>query len=57
EVGTDFSQTERSYDVVLTTHFDDRKGLKTYSEHPVHRPVVETLRGLCSSSVVVDYES
>ncbi len=56
EVGRDFSASERSYDVVLTTHFDDQAGLNTYISHPEHLPVVKLIRSLCSGSVVVDYE-
>ena len=56
EIGIDFAQSERSYDIVLTTHFDDRSGFDTYGPHPKHIPVKETMRALCSSSVVVDYE-
>ena len=56
EIGIDFTQGERSYDIILTTLFDDRKGFDTYSPHPKHIPVIETMRALCSSSVVVDYE-
>jgi len=57
EVGTDFKESERSYDLVLTTHFDDREGLQTYADHPVHQPVIQTVRSLCVGSVVVDYET
>ncbi len=56
EIGVDFAQSERSYDIVLTTHFDDRNGFDTYGPHPKHIPVIETMRALCSSSVVVDYK-
>lgn len=55
EVGQDVSGSERSYDVVLTTHFDNEEDLKTYISHEVHLPVVEKIRALCSGSVVVDY--
>ncbi len=55
EVGQDYSESERSYDVVLTTHFDNQEGLKTYISHEVHLPVVDKIRSLCSGSVVVDY--
>jgi len=57
EVGRDYCGSERSYDVVLTTHFDDREGLNTYISHPNHLPVVTKIRSLCSHSVVVDYET
>ena len=56
EVGVDISKTERSSDIVLTTHFDDMEGLKTYASHPVHQPVIDILRKLCSSISAVDYE-
>ncbi len=57
EIGTDFLNSERSYDIVLTTFFDDREGLKTYAGHKNHLPVVKKMRSLCSSSIVVDYET
>jgi hypothetical protein len=57
EIGTDFLCSERSYDIVLTAHFDDQDGLKTYAGHKNHLPVVDKMRSLCSSSIVVDYES
>jgi hypothetical protein len=56
EIGTDFLESDRSYDIVLTAHFDNQEGLKTYSSHKNHLPVVKIMRSLCSSSVVVDYE-
>ena len=56
EVGEDYSASERSYDIVLTTHFDDKEGLKVYAGHKNHLPVIEIMRSLCSGSVVVDYE-
>ncbi|MFQ5673620.1 MAG: Dabb family protein [Nitrospinales bacterium] len=57
EVGVDFNGSERSFDVILTTHFDDRQGLKIYTDHKNHQPVRETMRALCSNSVVIDYET
>ena len=56
EVGIDFKESERSFDLVLTTHFDDRTGLETYAGHEVHQPVIQLARSLCSQTVVVDYE-
>ncbi len=55
EVGTDFKASERSYDLVLTTHFDDEKGLLDYAQHPKHLPVLDTMKELTISSIVVDY--
>ncbi len=57
EVGTDITHSERSYDIVLTTHFDSQKDLKHYSAHPNHQPVLKTMRVLCSKMAVVDYET
>ena len=57
EVGEDFKHSERSFDLVLTTHFEDRQGLETYAEHQVHQPVIQLARSLCSQTVVVDYET
>ena len=56
EIGTDFLESDRSYDIVLTAHFENQEGLKIYSSHENHLPVVKIMRSLCSSSVVVDYE-
>jgi hypothetical protein len=56
EIGVNFTASDRSYDIVLTTEFDDRESLSAYGPHPKHLPVVEIVRSLCSESVVVDYE-
>ena len=57
EVGIDFKQSDRSYDLVLITHFENKEGLEIYASHEVHQPVIRTLRALCSHSIVVDYET
>ena len=56
EVGEDFKGSGRSFDLVLTTHFDNLRGLETYAGHKVHQPVIQLARSLCSQTVVVDYE-
>ena len=56
EIGAAFLSSERSYDIVLTAFFDNHEGLKAYAGHKNHLPVVEKMRSLCSSSIVVDYE-
>ncbi len=56
EVGIDYKGSERSFDIVLTTHFDNKEGLEVYAKHPNHLPVVAILKELYTSSVVVDYE-
>lgn len=55
EVGTDYNGHNRSFDIVLTTHFDNKEGLEIYQEHKNHIPVRDTMRKLCSTSAVVDY--
>jgi len=55
EIGLDFQNSDRSYDIVLTTHFEDKAGFDAYKGHPNHLPVIDEMRKLCSSSVVVDY--
>ena len=56
EVGTDYLGSESSYDIVLTTHFDDKEGLDVYRTHKNHIQVVNLIKELCLGSVVVDYE-
>ncbi len=56
EIGLDFKHSDRSYDLVITTVFDDAAGLEVYATHPNHLPVIQTIRELTSGSVVVDYE-
>jgi hypothetical protein len=56
EVGEDFKSSDRSFDLVLTTHFENRQGLETYAGHKVHQPVIQLAQSLCSQTVVVDYE-
>jgi hypothetical protein len=56
EVGVDFKNSDRSYDLVLTTHFDDKEDFKIYEAHPFHQPVIATMVSLCTTSIAVDYE-
>ena len=54
EVGTDLKKSKRSYYIVFITHFDYQEGLAAYALHPSNLPVIDTMRELSSSSVVVD---
>ena len=56
EIGSDFLESERSYDIVLIAQFDNQEDLNFYTQHENHLPVVKIMRSLCSSSVVVDYK-
>ena len=56
EIGVDITESDRSYDIILTTEFDNQEDLNKYGPHPYHQPVVKVIKSLCSGSIVVDYE-
>lgn len=55
EVGIDISRSERSFDLVLTSMFDDQEGLNAYAPHPAHQEVVSVIKEVTTLSKVVDY--
>ncbi|HEX5670478.1 MAG TPA: Dabb family protein [Sulfuricurvum sp.] len=55
EVGVDISRSERSFDLVLTSMFEDQAGLNAYAVHPAHLDVVNVIKEVTSVSKVVDY--
>ncbi|MCX6073223.1 MAG: Dabb family protein [Campylobacterales bacterium] len=55
EVGIDISRSERSFDLVLTSTFDDQEGLSVYAVHPEHLAVVNVIKEVTTLSKVVDY--
>jgi len=55
EVGIDISRSERSFDMVLTSTFEDQEGLNDYAVHPAHLEVVSVIKEVASLSKVVDY--
>jgi len=55
EVGVDISRSERSFDLVLTSIFEDQAGLGAYAVHPAHLDVVNVIKEVTSVSKVVDY--
>lgn len=56
EVGIDFLHSERSYDIILQTTFDDEKALEEYQNDPYHCDVVKKyIHSVRESSVAVDY--
>jgi len=57
EVGIDVSQSEQSYDLVLTSEFSDINALQAYQKHPDHVRVVEFLGKVHNGRIVVDYLS
>jgi hypothetical protein len=56
EAGINISPRENAYDIVLTSDFKTEEDLKKYSIHPEHIKLVEFLKEIKLSSVVVDYE-
>jgi hypothetical protein len=55
EVGIDISKSERSFDLVLTSTFEDQAGLSAYAVHPAHLEIVNIIKEVTSVSKVVDY--
>ncbi len=56
EIGINFSNSPRAFDLALVTLFENREDLKTYSTHPVHLPVIEYIKSVNGETKVVDYE-
>lgn len=55
EVGIDVSKSERSFDLVLTSTFDDQAGLSAYAIHSAHLEVVSVIKEVTTMAKVVDY--
>lgn len=56
EVGVDFNQSERAFDLSLYSTFDSKEDLKTYAVHPEHLKVVDFIKQVTVETKVVDYE-
>ncbi len=57
EVGTDFLQSARSYDVILITSFKSKEDLDAYQVDDYHKNVVKPfMHARIISSVSVDFE-
>lgn len=56
EVGVNFADEERAFDLALTVIVDSKEALDAYAKHPKHLPVVEFIKSLGTQSKVVDYE-
>lgn len=56
EVGINFTQSPRAFDLSLYSTFDSREALNEYALHPQHLSVVELIKELSIESKVVDYE-
>lgn len=55
EVGIDFNQSERAFDMSLYSTFETKEGLSEYATHKAHLEVVEFIKQVTSESKVVDY--
>ncbi len=55
EVGINFNQGERAFDMSLYSTFDDNDGLGVYALHSAHLEVVSFLKEVTFTSKVVDY--
>jgi len=55
KVGIDISRSERSFDLVLISSFENQEGLNEYAVHPAHLEVVSVIKEVTSLSKVVDY--
>lgn len=56
EFGPDILKSERSYDFALVASFTGLDSLKNYQVHPDHLPVIQKVRGICETILVVDFE-
>ena len=55
EVGVDFNQSERAFDLSLYSTFESKEDLKAYAIHPAHLEVVALIKSVTSEAKVVDY--
>ncbi len=55
EVGINFCEEDRAYDIALLTDFVNKEDLETYAVHPYHLEIVTYIKNVTSSSKVVDF--
>lgn len=53
--GRDILRTERSWDFCLVSAFENVEALNRYQIHSDHQLVVQKVRAMCESVVVVDF--
>lgn len=56
EVGIDFNQSVRAFDLSLYSTFDSKEALSAYAVHQEHLKVVSLIKDVTCESKVVDYE-
>jgi len=57
EVGINFTESDRSFDLSLYSTFNSKDDLKSYALNPYHLDVVEFIKSVTLESKVVDYIS
>jgi len=55
EVGVDFNQSERAYDLALYTQFDSKEDLNSYAINEKHQEVIKFIKSVTIETKVVDY--
>lgn len=56
EVGLNFSNEDRAYDIVLITGFNSKDDFKNYAVDPYHIEIVAYMKSVAVSSKVVDFK-
>ncbi|QFR43517.1 Dabb family protein [Sulfurimonas xiamenensis] len=55
EVGVNFTDSDRAFDLSLYSTFETKEDLASYAIHPEHLKVVELIKSMTLESKVVDY--
>ncbi len=56
EVGINFAQEDRAYDLALLTDFNSKEDLDIYAKHPFHQDIISFIKTVALTSKVVDYK-
>jgi len=56
EVGINFDESQRAFDMSLYSKFNSKEDLSTYATHEKHLEVVAFIKSVALESKVVDYE-
>lgn len=55
EVGANFLEADRNFDIALVCVFESKEAFEAYQTHPVHMPVRAHMHKVRSDSVACDY--
>lgn len=55
EVGLDQFHSERSFDIVLITTFEDEADYHVYDQHPAHTPIKKMIKDKSKAVYAVDF--